>query len=176
MPLFQHISHISSLLDTVCTWWHWLMVAAWSQHTGCWDEVSGCPHCLSPSGPSDSRWIASGQRSPLSPQTVCNDQTSCNTDHQFHNLLCLKQNLTWANVLSLSLQLWSGMNSPSLWKRLKLQLFSPKKNIYSKLHFHHKSSVVARSDNDFCASLFTIMLNYSVLLCLWAQIPENTAP
>ena len=36
-------------------------------------------------------------------------------DHQFHNnLLCLKQNLTWINVLSLSLRLGSGMNSPSL--------------------------------------------------------------
>ena len=35
--------------------------------------------------------------------------------HQFHNnLLCLKQNFTWANVLSLSLRLGSGMNSPSI--------------------------------------------------------------
>ena len=37
------------------------------------------------------------------------------SDHQFHNsLLCLKQNLAWANMLSLSLRLGSGMNSPSL--------------------------------------------------------------
>ena len=34
--------------------------------------------------------------------------------HQFHNLVCLKQNLTWANVLSLSLLLGSGLNAPSL--------------------------------------------------------------
>ena len=27
--------------------------------------------------------------------------------------------------------------------------------IYSKLHFHHKCSVVPRSDTDFCMSLFT---------------------
>ena len=40
------------------------------------------------------------------------------------------------------------------------------RHIYSKLHFRHKSSVVPRSDNDFCASLFTIMLNDFVLLCL----------
>ena len=39
-------------------------------------------------------------------------------------------------------------------------------DIYSKLHFHHKCSVVPRSDTDFCASLFTIMLNDSVLLRL----------
>ena len=36
------------------------------------------------------------------------------SDHQFHNLLCLKQNLTWVNMLSLLLCLGSGMNSPSL--------------------------------------------------------------
>ena len=36
------------------------------------------------------------------------------SDHQFHNLSCLKQNLTWVNVLSLSLRVGSGMNYPSL--------------------------------------------------------------
>ena len=36
------------------------------------------------------------------------------SDHQFHNLVCLKQNLTWANVLSLSLRLGYGLNAPSL--------------------------------------------------------------
>ena len=40
------------------------------------------------------------------------------------------------------------------------------RHIYSKLHFHYKSSALPRSDNDFCASLFTIMLNDSVLLRL----------
>ena len=44
---------------------------------------------------------------------------------------------------------------------------------FSKLHFHHKSSIVPRSDNYFCASLFTIMLNDSVLLRLLAQVPED---
>ena len=37
------------------------------------------------------------------------------SDHLYHNkLLFLKLNLTWTNKLSLSLHLWSGMNSPSL--------------------------------------------------------------
>ena len=36
---------------------------------------------------------------------------------------------------------------------------------YSKLHFHNKLSVVPRSDNDYCASLLTIMLNYSIFSC-----------
>ena len=40
------------------------------------------------------------------------------------------------------------------------------RHIYSKLHFHHKCSVVPRCYTDFCASLFTIMLNDSVLLRL----------
>ena len=64
--------------------------------------------------------------------------------HQFHNnLLYLKQNLTWVNVLSLSLRLGSGMHSLSFLKHLKLLLFSEKnQDIYSKLHFHHKCSVV----------------------------------
>ena len=39
-------------------------------------------------------------------------------------------------------------------------------DIWSTLHFHHKCSVVPRSDTDFCASLFTIMLTVSVLLRL----------
>ena len=37
-----------------------------------------------------------------------------------NNLLCLKQNLTWAKVLSLSLRLGSGMNSPSRSRHLKV--------------------------------------------------------
>ena len=48
------------------------------------------------------------------------------------------------------------------------EIISSEKNsthIYSKSHFHHKSMVVPRSD-DFFASLFTIMLNDSVLLHL----------
>ena len=57
--------------------------------------------------------------------------------------------------------------APRVWNEL------PITDIYSKLHFHHKSSVVPRSDNDFCASLFTIMLNDSVLLPLRAQVPDN---
>ena len=40
------------------------------------------------------------------------------------------------------------------------------RHIYSKLHFHHESSVVPRSDTDICASLFMTMLNDSVLLRL----------
>ena len=45
------------------------------------------------------------------------------SDYQFHNLLCLKQNLTWVNVLSLSLRLGSGMISPSLFrKKLKTSI------------------------------------------------------
>ena len=39
-------------------------------------------------------------------------------------------------------------------------------DIYSKLHFHHKSSVVPCSVYDFCTSMFTIMLDDSVLLRL----------
>ena len=60
---------------------------------------------------------------------------------------------TKLNVLSLSLRLGSG-------------IFSQKnsRHIYSKLHFHHKCSVVPHSDTDFCTSLFMIMLNDSVLL------------
>ena len=79
------------------------------------------------------------------------------------------------NVLSLSLRLRSGMNSLSLWKHLKLLLFSEKKlktfipNCISTI----KCSVVPRSDTDFCASLFTIMFNDSVLLRLLAQVPED---
>ena len=40
------------------------------------------------------------------------------------------------------------------------------RQIYSKLYFHHKCSVVHRSDTEFCASLFMIMLNDFVLLRL----------
>ena len=40
------------------------------------------------------------------------------------------------------------------------------RHIYSKLHFHHKCSVVPHSDTDFCTSLFTIMFNDSVLMRL----------
>ena len=37
------------------------------------------------------------------------------SDHQFrNNLLCIKQNLTWANVFCLSLRQGSGMNSQTL--------------------------------------------------------------
>ena len=63
--------------------------------------------------------------------------------------------------------------APRVWNELPITLKTSetiailrKKLIYSKLHFHHKSSVVSRSDNDFCASLFTIMLNDSVFLRL----------
>ena len=67
-------------------------------------------------------------------------------DHQFHNnLLCLKQNLTWVNVFSVT--------APRIWNELPITLktsgttatFRKKNNnIYSKLHFDHKSSVVPR--------------------------------
>ena len=51
--------------------------------------------------------------------------------------------------------------------RRHISLSSEKtQDIYSKLHFHHKSSVVPHSDNDFCVPLFTIMLNDYVLLRL----------
>ena len=66
--------------------------------------------------------------------------------------------------------------APRVWNELPITLktsetiaiFREKNSIhiYSKLHFHHKSSVVPRSDNDFCASLFTFMLNDYVLLRL----------
>ena len=50
---------------------------------------------------------------------------------------------------------------------LKLQLpFEKTQDIYSRLHFRHKSSVVPHSDNEFCTSLFTIMHNDYVLLRL----------
>ena len=56
--------------------------------------------------------------------------------------------------------------APRVWNELHITLktsetvaiFQKNSHIYSKLHFHHKSSVVPHSDNDICASLFTIML------------------
>ena len=51
-----------------------------------------------------------------------------------------------------------SVTAPRVWNELPITLKT------SKLHFHHKSSVVPRSDNDFCASLFRIMLNDSILL------------
>ena len=45
-------------------------------------------------------------------------------------------------------------------------IVSNSRHIYSKLHSHHKCSVVPRSDTDFCASLFTITLTDSVSLRL----------
>ena len=66
--------------------------------------------------------------------------------------------------------------APRVWNELPITLktcetiaiFRKKisRHIYSKLHFHLKSSVVPRSDNDFCTSLFTNILNDSVLLRL----------
>ena len=65
--------------------------------------------------------------------------------------------------------------APRVWNELPITLKTSEtiaifrktsRHIYSKLHFHHKSSVVPRSDNDICTSLFTIMLNDSVLLHL----------
>ena len=66
--------------------------------------------------------------------------------------------------------------APRVWNELPITLKTSetmaifrKKNsrhIYSELRFHHKSSVVPRSDNVFRAFLFTIMLNDSVLLPL----------
>ena len=76
----------------------------------------------------------------------------------------LKQNLTWGKrAISVA--------APMVWNKLpitlKLLLFSEKKlKTYSKLHFHHKCSVVPRSETDFCTSVFTNMLNHSVLLRL----------
>ena len=37
----------------------------------------------------------------------------------------------------------------------------------------NNSSVAPRSDNEFCASLFMIRLNISVLLCFCAQVLED---
>ena len=63
--------------------------------------------------------------------------------------------------------------APRVWSELPITLktsetiaiFRKKsRHIYTKLHFRHKSSIVPRSDIDFSASLFTIMLNDSVLL------------
>ena len=67
-----------------------------------------------------------------------------------------------------------SVTAPRVWNKLPITLktsetiaiFLKKLDIYSKLHFHHTCSVVPRSDTDFCASLFTIMLNDSVLLRL----------
>ena len=65
--------------------------------------------------------------------------------------------------------------APRVWNELPITLKTSEtiaifrnktQDIYSKLHFLHKCSVVPRSDTDFCASLFTIMLNESVLLRL----------
>ena len=66
--------------------------------------------------------------------------------------------------------------APRVWNELPITLKTSEtiaifqknnsKHIYSKLHFHHKRSVVPRSDTDICASLITIMLNDSVLLRL----------
>ena len=67
------------------------------------------------------------------------------------------------------------VTAPMVWNELPITLKTSetvaifRKNsryIYSKLHFHHKSLVVPCSDNDFCTSLFTIMLTDSVLLHL----------
>ena len=68
--------------------------------------------------------------------------------------------------------------APRVWNERPIILktsYFPEKNrhIYSKLHFHHKSSVVPRTNNDFCAFLFTIMLNDSVVLRLYLQVPED---
>ena len=68
-----------------------------------------------------------------------------------------------------------SVGAPRVWNELPITLktsetvaiFRKKtQDIYSKLHFHHKCLVVPRSDTDFRASLFTIMLNDSVLLRL----------
>ena len=65
--------------------------------------------------------------------------------------------------------------APRVWNELPVTLKTSEtiaifrknsRHIYSKLHFHHKCSVVPRSDTDFCASLFTIMLTDFVLLRL----------
>lgn len=94
----------------------------------------------------------------------CFFQISIGSSNQpFHNnLLFIKLNLFCANEqISLSLCLWSWTNSQSHWKHMKSQLSSEKNSIpiYSKLLFCHISSVVPRSDNDLCASMFSIMLN-----------------
>ena len=61
---------------------------------------------------------------------------------------------------------------PRVWNELPITLKTSEtiaifhknsRHIYSKLHLHHKFSVVPRSNDDFCASVFTIMLNDSVL-------------
>ena len=61
-----------------------------------------------------------------------------------------------------------SVSPPRVWNELPITLKpSSQKNttyVYSKLNFHHEYSVVPRS--DLCASLFTIMLNDSVLLRL----------
>ena len=68
-----------------------------------------------------------------------------------------------------------SVTAPRVWNELPITLETSEtipiflkktQDIYSKLHFHHKSSVVPHSDNDFCAALFTIMLNDSVSLSL----------
>ena len=75
------------------------------------------------------------------------------SDHPFHNLLFLKLNLTWANVLFRSLRLEQTRHHFE-----NIATFRKTSSyIYSKLHFHHRSSVLPRSDNDFCASWFMIM-------------------
>ena len=68
----------------------------------------------------------------------------------------------------------SSVAAPRVWNELPITLKVTEaitifqkhsRHIYSKLHFHHNSSVVPRYDNDdFCASMFMIMLNDSVLL------------
>ena len=68
-----------------------------------------------------------------------------------------------------------SVTAPRVWNELPITLktsetiatFRKKlKTFILKLQLHHKSSVVPRSDNDFCASLFMIFLNDSVLLRL----------
>ena len=75
-----------------------------------------------------------------------------------------------------------SVTAPSVWKEHPITLKPSetiaifRKNsryIYSKLHFYHKSLVVPRSDNDFCASLFIILFNDYLLLRLGAQVPED---
>ena len=84
-------------------------------------------------------------------------------------LIVPNKNLTWVNVLSLSLRLGSRMSIFPITLKTSETIAIFRKNsrhIYSKLHFHHTFSVVPRSDNVFCASLFAIMLNDSGLLRL----------
>ena len=87
-------------------------------------------------------------------QVFCIFQVSLGSSyHQFHNnLLCLKQNLTFKGKRAFSVAAPRVLNELPITLKTSETIPIFQKNsrhIYSNLHFHYKSSVVPRSDNDF---------------------------